>query len=47
MFLDAFPGLAALVERRLEAAGRHRTATRAWHDYEAALQRRLDREGSG
>jgi hypothetical protein len=32
---------------QLEAAGRHRTASRAWHDYEAALQRRLDREGSG
>ena len=32
---------------KLESAGRHITANRAWHDYEAALQRRLDREGSG
>lgn len=32
---------------RLEASGRHLTATRAWHDYEAALQRRLGREASG
>ncbi|HET9024632.1 MAG TPA: DnaJ family domain-containing protein [Burkholderiaceae bacterium] len=31
----------------LEASGRPMTATRAWHDYEAALRRRLDREGSG
>ena len=32
---------------RLEASGRPATAARAWHDYEAALQRRLDRAGSG
>ena len=32
---------------QLESCGRHLTAGRAWHDYEAALQRRLDREGSG
>lgn len=32
---------------RLEASGRHLTATRAWHDYEAALHRRLGREASG
>ena len=32
---------------QLESSGRHLTAGRAWHDYEAALQRRLDREGSG
>ena len=32
---------------QLESSGRHLTASRAWHDYEAALQRRLDREGSG
>jgi len=32
---------------RLESSGRQMTANRAWHDYEAALQRRLDREGSG
>lgn len=46
---EAKPGsrrLQALLVQ-LEAAGRHVTASRAWHDYEAALQRRLDREGSG
>jgi hypothetical protein len=32
---------------RLEASGRPMTATCAWHDYEAALRRRLDRAGSG
>jgi hypothetical protein len=32
---------------QLESSGRHITASRAWHDYEAALKRRLDREGSG
>jgi hypothetical protein len=32
---------------QLESSGRHLTAARAWHDYEAALQRRLEREGSG
>jgi hypothetical protein len=32
---------------QLESSGRHRTAARAWHDYEAALRRRLQREGSG
>ena len=32
---------------QLEASGRHATATRAWHDYQAALQRRLERDGSG
>jgi hypothetical protein len=32
---------------QLESSGRHLTAGRAWHDYEAALQRRLDREGAG
>lgn len=32
---------------QLEASGRHMTASKAWHDYEAALQRRLDRAGSG
>ena len=45
---DVEPGarrLRALLVQ-LEAAGRHMTATKAWHDYEAALQRRLDREGS-
>jgi hypothetical protein len=45
---DVEPGarrLRALLVR-LESAGRHMTATKAWHDYEAALQRRLDREGS-
>jgi hypothetical protein len=29
---------------RLESSGRNRTAARAWHDYEAALQRRLQRQ---
>jgi hypothetical protein len=29
---------------RLEASGRHATASRAWRDYETALQRRLDGE---
>ena len=29
---------------QLEASRRHATATRAWRDYEAALQRRLERE---
>ena len=46
---EAKPGsrrLQALLVQ-LEAAGRHVTASRAWHDYEAALQRRLDREGPG
>src|SRR5512134_1854858 len=41
---DVEPGarrLRALLVR-LESAGRHMTATKAWHDYEAALQRRLD-----
>jgi hypothetical protein len=48
MFLDGFPALAAVVERRLEeASGRPATALKAWQDYEAALQRRLDRGGSG
>jgi hypothetical protein len=28
---------------QLEASGRTATAVRAWHDYEAALQRRLER----
>jgi hypothetical protein len=32
---------------QLEASGRPMTASKAWHDYEAALQRRLDGEGSG
>lgn len=32
---------------QLESSGRQLTATRAWHDYQAALRRRLDREGSG
>lgn len=32
---------------QLEASGRPMTAGKAWHDYEAALQRRLEREGSG
>ena len=32
---------------RLESSGRQMTASRAWSDYEAALQRRLGREGSG
>ena len=31
---------------RLEASGRPATVSKAWQDYEAALQRRLDREGS-
>jgi hypothetical protein len=46
---EAEPGarrLRALLVR-LESSGRQMTANRAWHDYEAALQRRLDREGSG
>lgn len=46
---EAEPGarrLRALLVR-LEASGRPATAARAWHDYEAALQRRLDRAGSG
>lgn len=32
---------------RLEASGRPATASKAWQDYEAALQRRLEGEGSG
>jgi hypothetical protein len=28
---------------QLEASGRHATAARAWHDYEEALARRLER----
>lgn len=32
---------------KLEAAGRHATAARAWHDYEAALQRRFERADDG
>jgi hypothetical protein len=32
---------------QLEVSGRHLTATRAWHEYEAAIRRRLDREASG
>lgn len=32
---------------RLESSGRHLTASRAWHDYEAALQRRLGGGGTG
>ena len=46
---EAVPGsrrLRALLVQ-LESSGRHMTASKAWHDYEAALQRRLDREGSG
>ena len=46
---EADPGsrrLRALLVQ-LESSGRHMTASKAWHDYEAALQRRLDREGSG
>jgi hypothetical protein len=32
---------------QLEAAGCHATAARAWHDYEAALQRRFERADDG
>ena len=32
---------------QLEASGKPLTAARAWDDYEAALRRRLDHEGSG
>jgi hypothetical protein len=32
---------------QLEASGRHLTASGAWHDYQAALRRRLDRAASG
>ena len=32
---------------QLEASGRSATATRAWHDYEAALQRRIERKAAG
>jgi hypothetical protein len=30
---------------QLEAAGHHATAAKAWHDYEAAIRRRLARDG--
>lgn len=46
---EAEPGarrLRALLAQ-LESSGRQFTAARAWHDYEAALQRRLEREGAG
>jgi DnaJ homologue, subfamily C, member 28, conserved domain len=44
--LDAARGrrLRALLVQ-IEASGRQATATQAWKDYQAALQRRLDRAG--